>query len=203
MNELKMPELREAARNLGATQEVFSNKMLYAALGATNEAEKDRVRTRASALVNSGELIRAGRGQYRYNEQAAPSRNAELVTRMWRTLKTTNPGFSVQELARVSGAGYHYALSYIRALESNGYIRRCGKKGNTVLYRARLKLQEQNHAYQPLRPLSDPFEEEKAALHEMVGLFMQRDLHQPRVKQRIAELSKTLLTRFGQPDEAA
>ena len=203
MSSRKMPLLREAARNLGTTEEVFSNKMLYAALGADSEADKDRIRTQASALVRSGELKRVARGQYRYNLQAAPSREAEKITRMWRTLKTSKPGFSIQELARVSGAGYHHAAGYVRALEKAEYVRRAGKQGNTILYRATAKVRQQQHAFQPPKGLSDPFEVEKACLHELLGLFMQRDLQQPKVKQRVAELCQTILNRFEKHEEYA
>lgn len=201
MSDLKTPLLREAARNLGKTEDIFSNKMLYAALGASSEEDKNRIRTQASALVRSGELLRVSRGQYRYNAQAAPAREAEKITRMWRTLKTTKPGFSVYELARVSGAGYHHALSYIRALEKAEYVRRSGRQGNTILYKITALLRNQKYAFHPPREFVDPFADEKAALHELVGMFMQRDLHQPKVKQRVAELSKTILARFEQVDE--
>lgn len=196
MSEPKMPLLREAAVNLSKTDKVFSNRMLFAVLGAKDEPAKARIRRQASSLVATGEFERVGRGEYRYNSAAAPARNAEFITRMWRTVKTSKPGFSVQELARVSGAGYHHALGYIRALEKEGYVRRSGRQGNTILYRSTVKSREQKYAFHPPREFTDPFAKEKASLHELVGLFMQHDLHQPRIKQQVAEQCKTILNRF-------
>lgn len=203
MSDLKIPLLREAARNLGETEEVFSNKMLYAALGADSDEERDRIRTRVSALVRTGEMVRVSRGQYTYNHKAAPSREAKTITCMWRTLKTATPGFSVYELARISGVGYDHAQKYLKALTEVGYVRRSGKKGNTVLYCSTNKLRQQKYAYQPPRKLSDPFEAEKKCLHELVGIFMQRDLHKPKTKQRVAELANSILARFEQTDGTA
>ncbi|MFA9394817.1 MAG: hypothetical protein ACERJ1_08910 [Halodesulfovibrio sp.] len=196
MSERKMPLLREAAQVLGKDGRIFSNKMLYLALHASGKNEQDRIRRRANKLVETGEFVRVSRGQYSYNARAAPAENAAVVTRMWRTLKTSKPGFTVQELARVSGAGYSYALKYLRALEEGGYVRRCGQQKQTALYQITNKVREQHHAFQPPSLFIDPFQKEKACLHELVGLFMQHDLHQPRIKEQVAEQCKTILNRF-------
>lgn len=203
MSSRKIPLLREAAQVLGKDGNVFSNKMLYLALHATDKNEQDRIRRRANKLVETGELIRVSRGQYIYNPRATPAQNAEVVTRLWRTLKTTRPGFTVQELARVSGAGYSYALKYLRALEQEGYVCRIGQQKKTTIYKVTSKLREQGHAFQPSSVFSDPFRKEKVCLHELVGLFMQHDLHQPKTRNQVVELCKTILNRFEKQEEYA
>jgi hypothetical protein len=198
----KMAGLREAARNLGKGGAVFSNRMLYQALGGVDEPAKDRIRRRAASLVTTGEFIRVGRGEYRYNPKAAPARNGEMITRMWRALKSAKPGFSVQDLARISGAGYSNTLGYIRCLEEAGYLRTCGRNGNTILYRATEKARNQVHAHQPPRPLRDPFENEKEKVHELVSYFMLRDLYQPAVRKSVVACCKTILDRFERQEES-
>ncbi|ABB40146.1 hypothetical protein Dde_3352 [Oleidesulfovibrio alaskensis G20] len=198
----KMADLREAARNLGKGGAVFSNIMLYQALGGVDQPAKDRIRRRAVSLVTSGELIRVGRGQYRYNAKAAPARSGELITRMWRAVKSAKSGFSTQDLARISGAGYSHALRYMRHLENDGYLRTCGRNGNTILYRATEKARNQVHAYQPPRQLRDPFENEKEQVHELVSLFMLRDLYQPAVRKSVVACCKNILARFERQEES-
>lgn len=202
MSGQKMADLRETARNLGKDGAVFSNHMLYQALGGEDGPEKDRIRRRAASLVVTGEFIKAGRGQYRYNAKAAPARNGEIITRMWRAVKSAKPGFSVQDLARVSGACYSHAFRYMRHLENDGYLRSCGRSGNTILYRATEKARNQVHAYQPPRPLRDPFENEKEQVHELVSLFMLRDLYQPAVRNSVVACCKTILARFERQEES-
>lgn len=198
----KMADLRETARNLGKNGVVFSNQMLYQAAGATDEPAKDRVRRRAATLLTTGEFIKAGRGQYRYNPKAAPVRNAEIITRMWRAVKSAKPGFSVQDLARISGAGYSHALGYVRCLEQAEYLRPCGRNGNTILYRATEKTRNQVHTFQPPRPLRDPFEKEKEQVHELVSLFMLRDLYQPAVRKKVVASCQTILNRFDRQEDS-
>ncbi|KAF1073305.1 hypothetical protein [Halodesulfovibrio sp. MK-HDV] len=196
MREYKMPLMREAVSNLGKDNRVFSNQMLYAVLNVETDEERGKVRSRAAVMVKSGELVRVGRGEYRYNEDSTTARGKESVTRMWRGIKTATPGFSLQELARVSGSGYYHAMWYVKELEEQGYLRRVGKKRKAVLYAATGKMRKQQRAYIPSQNMKDPFAVEKASLHELVGIFLQQDLHQPRVKQQVVELAKIILERF-------
>jgi len=198
----KTAGLRAAAQTLGAGGAVFSNQMLYQALGGVDGPAKDRIRRRAAALLMTGEFIKAGRGQYRYNAKAAPVRNGELLTRMWRAVKSAKPGFSVQDLARVSGVSYRHACGYMRWLEKDGYIQPRGRSGNTILYRPTEKTRSQIHAYQPPRPLRDPFEKEKEQVHELVSLFMLRDLYQPAIRNTVVACCKTILARFERQEES-
>ena len=196
MKSKDMTALRTAARNLGAKGEIITNAMLYSALGAEEQAERDRIRKRCGSLVKTGELKRLEPGQYRYNSDAAPARSGELITRMWRALKSSKPGFSAQDIARVSGAGYTYVIKYFRFLESDGFITRHGRSGNTLLYKGTKKMRETQRAPMPPRPLGDPFETERKHVHDLVGLFMIKDPNRPDVKKQISEKCRAILDRF-------
>ncbi|MFV0420860.1 hypothetical protein [Oleidesulfovibrio sp.] len=192
----KQALLRDAARRLGKNGKVFTNRMLFIALQAQNEPEKARIRRQAQSLVKTGELQRTAPGEYRYNPAAAPARNAQVIMQMWRALHSMNPGFSTQDLARISGAKYNYALKYVRPLEAAGYLSVYRRKGNTILYKTTEKLRNQRNTFYPPKPISDPFEEESQSAYDMLGLFLLRDPYQPAVRQKIVGHCKTILTRF-------
>ena len=164
-----MDALRTAVRNLGEKGKTVSTAMIYKALGVDDQAERDRIRKRCGGLVKTGELERLSPGQYRYNSKAAPSRSGELITCMWRALKSSNPGFSCQDLARVSGATYTHVVKYLQFLEGEGFICRHGRKGNTNLYKGMGKMRDTISAPMPPRPLRDPFEPERKHLHDLIG----------------------------------
>lgn len=191
-----MTRLRQAAQTLGAKDAIISNAMLYQALGATEQPERDRIRKRCTTLVKTGELVRAGRGQYRYNKAAAPARSGELITRMWRTLKSSSTPFTCQDLSRISGACLSHALKYIQFLQSDGFIRLHGKRRHSKLYRTTQRVRETQSAPMPPRPMTDPFEDQRRHVHELVGLFLLRDPYQPAVRQQITAACRAILDRF-------
>lgn len=196
MKTKEMTALRTAARNLGAKGEAITNAMFYAALGADEQKERDRIRKRCGTLVKTGELKRIKPGQYRYNPNAAPARSGELITRMWRSLKSANPGFTAQGIAKISGASYTHVIKYFRFLESDSFITRHGRTGNTLKYKGTKKMRETQRAPMPPRPLGDPFEVERKHVHDLVGLFMIKDPNRPDVKKQIAEKCRAILDRF-------
>lgn len=195
-----MSSLREAARNLGAKKAIITNAMFYKALRADEQAERDCIRKRCNSLVRTGELVRIKPGQYRYNAEAAPARSGELITRMWRSLKTSKPGFSCQDIARVSGASYSHVVKYFRLLEEKDFIRRHGRSGNTLLYKGTGTMRDTIRAPMPPRPLSDPFESERKCVHELLGLFLLKDLNKPAVQREILANCRDIQDRFEKKD---
>lgn len=198
-----MNALRDAARNLGRDGAVFSNAMLYQALGAGPEdtPERDRIRKRCSMLIRSGELTRVGRGQYCYNRDAAPARSGELITRMWRAMTSASTGFAVQDIARISGACLSHASKYITFLVDEGYLRRHGKRGQSRLYRGTATMRETVRAPMPPRTLRDPFEDERRRMHELLGIFLLQDMNKPAVQKRIVDHCRAIEARFVNQNE--
>jgi predicted transcriptional regulator len=193
-----MTALREVVQNLGRGGDEITHPMIYAALGVPREdtAERDRIRRRCNMMVQSGELKRIKPGHYTYNPRAATARDHDKLIAMWRAIKSAKPGFTAQEITRVSGAEYSYAIKYLKHLEAEGYIKRHGRDGNTLLYRATAKTRGQSKTPHPPRAIKDPFAEERRQLHEMVGLFLLRDPYQPAVRDKIVAACRTILARF-------
>lgn len=150
MKTSNMDNLRLICQQLGAKGSEITNAMLYAALGVSKEdqPERDRIRRRCNQMVRYGEMIRIKPGCYLYNK--APRRDAKLYSNAWRAIRSAKPGFCAQQIARISGASYNHICKWFRFLEENGYIKRHGREGNTLLYRATLKSQKANSA--PLPP---------------------------------------------------
>lgn len=198
-----MTMLREAARTLSAAHESVTTPMLYQALGVSkdDQTERSRIRRRCNQLVQSGEMTRLDQGIYRYNKDAASARVGELVTRMWRAMTSTSSGFSVQDVARISGACLSHASKYISYLADAGYVRQHGKHGNSRLYRGTGKMRETLRAPMPPRTLSDPFADERKHVHELVGLFLLKDMHRPAVQQEIVVHCRAIEARFTQNEK--
>jgi hypothetical protein len=193
-----MTALREVARNMGKDGREITNAMLYTALGVPKEdtAERDRIRRRCNTMVFSGELKRVRPGCYTYNFKAATARDHDKLIAIWRAIKSAKPGFTAQEITRVSGADYTYVVKYFKHLEFEGYIKRHGRDGNTLLYRITAKTRSLKQAPHPPRAIKDPFAEERRQLHELVGLFLLRDPYQPAVRDKIVAACRTILARF-------
>jgi hypothetical protein len=194
-----MTKLREAARNMGRAHGEITTPMLYEALGAgqDDQAERARIRRRCNQMVAAGELTRIRSGVYRYNAGAAPARHGEHMTRMCRAIKSSATGFTQQDIARVSGATVTHVCKYFGFLTQEGYLRRAGKRGQSALYRATQKMRAVTSAPLPPRPLTDPFEDERRAVHELVGLFLLRDPYRPDVQRKILAACRAIEARFN------
>ena len=196
MTTTAMDHQRTVCRRLGAQGREITTPMLYQALAADTQAARDLVRKRCNQLVKSGELVRIAPGRYRYNRAAAPVRDAEMITRMWRALRSSKPGFSVADIARISGASYSHACKYLQFLRDEGAVKQHGRDANTILYRLAASARERKDAPLPPRPLRDPFATEREAAAELTRLIMCRDLYQPAVAESVCEQCRTILARF-------
>jgi len=192
-----MSRLREAVCNLGASGEIVSNAMVYEAMGAEDQAERDRIRRRCNQMAQTGELIRVKPGHYKYNSKAAPARNERKMSAMYRALRSARPGFTCMDITRTSGASYTHVIKYFKFLEAQGFIFRHGKSGNNVTYKGTKLLKETRRTPYPPKPLGDPFETERKLVHELVGLFMLKDPYQPAVARQISKKCQGILERFN------
>lgn len=186
--------LRLVCRTLGDNDRVFTNPMIYEALGAGKEDQprRDRIRKRCNQLIKSGELERIRPGEYKLIKGAEPRRDAPLINLAWRAVKSAKPGFTAQDIARRSGATFPYISKWLRHLEKEGHVKIHGRKGNALLYRAsKQALQTQDAPLLPREPC-DPFKTQRAAVCELVRLFMLGDLYQSGTKNKIRKECQTI-----------
>lgn len=198
-----MDDLRTACRTLGRGKKSFTNAMLYEALGAGRDDQKrrDRIRKRCNDLMKIGELKRVGRGEYEYVAEAAPRRDAPLLNNAWRAVKAAKPGFSVNDITKRSGATHSHVCRWFRHLESEGFIKRMGREGNIILYRATKLGKGTIETPLPPKELRDSYATEKEALCELVQLFMVGNPYQPGAQAKILKHCRTISDRFEKDQE--
>jgi hypothetical protein len=173
-----------------------TNRQLFEALGLTTEPEKARLRRRIDTMVRRKELIRISPGVYRYNADAAPKRNGEGYKRVWRAIRSGRPGWSYQDLARVTRMSYTMVRKYCLWLEKEDYIGTHGRNGNTRIWRATQKAKTtQRTPYPPIT--KDPFEAERGAACRIVRLMMESNPSQKGCAKKIVNDCNLLLRRFG------
>ncbi len=177
-----------------------TNALLFQTLGLNDEAGKRRLYRQIQDMANRGELVRTGRGEMRYDPNAASARHGKLYERIWRAVRAKQPGFSVGDIALVTGAGKNHAYKYLRWLEAQGYLRRHGKNGNSVLYAATGRARERRETPYPPAGIQDAFEAERNAACRLVRLLMERE---PSVlRARIMENCAVIMDRFGKDKTA-
>ncbi|SMF44501.1 hypothetical protein [Desulfovibrio gilichinskyi] len=203
MSEISMEALRDLCRTLGSGGRIFSYAMIYEALSVDTEKLRNLIRGRCKDLCKSGELIRKGRGEYSYNENALTGKDALILKAAWRAIKAAKPGFSTHDIARRSGATYSHICKWFRFLVGNEYIKQHGRDKNIILYRATAKAQQTDET--PLMPRKphNPFESEKKAACELIKLFMLGDPYAPATQNKIIKNCRAILDRFENNQEVA
>ncbi len=197
--------VRDVLRGLSeeGRKSTITNALLYEAMELDTEPDKVRLRSRLNDLIRRGELERITPGEYVYHPQNAPGRNGEMYQRIWRAVRSSKPGFSFQDLARVTRASYSHCRKYGKWLLENGYLARHGATGNTALYRTTMQARETLQTPYPPLEMADPFEKEKKAACRLCRAMMERDPYQVAVRKRILESARIILERFDRknPEE--
>lgn len=203
MRTFEMAMLRRTVQNYTQNgKRELDNKGLAQVLGLTSEAEKARMRSRLGDMVARKELIRKGAGRYEYNPKANPDGQVhESYHKLYRAVRSSKPGFSASDISQVSRVSYTQARRYINYLESEGFLKRYGRNGNTLLYRATQKARNQRETPHPPVAIKDPFESEKSAALRLVRQFMEEDLYQPAKRRKIIENCRLILSRFEKSEE--
>ncbi|MCB2186981.1 MAG: hypothetical protein KQJ78_11225 [Deltaproteobacteria bacterium] len=177
-----------------------SHAQLYLAMGAVEEPQKARIRTRCQDLVRRGELERLRPGVYRYNPEGMPVKQGESYQRVWRAIRAQRPGWTYQDLAQVTRVCYTVVRRYCGWLEDQGYIAPHGREGNTRLWRTTSKAR--NRQTTPFPPAkTDPFEAERGAACRLVRLMMVADPSRPHIRAKILINCQQLTSRFSRPEK--
>ncbi len=191
-----MDRLRDVILGLseGGTRTI-SNGLLYQTLGLENDQSKKRLLRQVQDMAGRGEIQRLGPGELRYVPQAPSNRYGKLYERIWRAIRAKQPGFSVSDIALVTAAGENHVFKYLRWLVEQGYLRRQGKSGNTVLYMATASARATRETPYPPLGIGDPYDAERNAACHLVRLLMERD--PAAQKAKIIQNCRAILDRFS------
>lgn len=197
-------QIRALAQTLSENgKREVSTQMLCTALGANDTPTKARVRRSVNHMVKHGEMERVRDGLFRYvfGKALAAQRYGEAYKRMWRIIRTEKAGWALYDVAGLARADHSTVGQYCRWLEREGFISRCGKKGNTILFKSTEKAREQRETPYPPVPSRDPFEKERNAVWRLVKVFMQPNPADSRDK--IINECRAILARFEQEESHA
>lgn len=192
-------QLRDLARNLSDNGRIeITAHSLFRALNAEDTATKARIRRSITHMVEHGEFERIQEGVFRFRPGAADAakRYGESYQRMWRVIRTENAGWTMNAVAGTTRLHPSTVTEYCKWLEKAGYIARCGKKGNAILYRATGKAHEQRATpYPPVLP-KDPYSKEWSAACRLIRQFM--DANPAQNRETIINECRVILARFEQ-----
>lgn len=194
-----MDALRVALRAFG--DEIITTAHLGDILGLKTESERQVLRRRLGQLIKTGEAEKVAYGQFRYFSDRAPSRHGESFQKIWRIVRIQPPGWSKVTIASLSRVSRSVVDRYLSHLEDEGYVDRCGRNGNSVLWRTTIKGKERRETPYPPIESRDPYEQERAATAQLCQIMLTRDLNQRSTRSRIRNSLAILMQRFCTQDE--
>lgn len=192
---ITMEMLRAAMRSHCKPGVKVSNAELYRVLGLKCEEEKNRLRTRLNGMVNQGEVIRVGPGQYEYNFKFRLRKNTTFPV-IWRFVRMQKEAWSFADVCQLTRISYSQVKRYCEWLENEEYIARYGKKGVTTTYRAMEKADRTPETPYPDISDRNPFERENAAAAELARLMLCHDPYQTTTARKIVAACNILRARF-------
>lgn len=192
---ITMEMVREAMRSHCRGGKRVSNAELYRLLDLKNETEKDRLRTRLNGMVNQGEVLRVDRGLYEYNFKYRVRKNTTFPV-IWRFVRMQKPGWTYADVCQITRISYSQVKRYCEWLENEEYIKRHGKKGAAITYRATGKADSTPETPYPSGTDRNPFERENVAAAELARLMLCHDPYQATTARKIVAACNVLLARF-------
>ena len=190
-------QLRSLATTLSDNgKKPISTLLLCASMGADDVATKARVRKSVSEMVKRGEFERIRDGEFNYipKKAAIAGAHGESFRRMWRIIRTEKAGWTVQDIASTTRLHSTTVSHYCQYLEREKYIARCGKQGNTRLFRSTRKAAEQRNTPFPPSAPKDAYAKERNAACRLVRLFM--DPNPSLNRAGIIDECRAILARF-------
>lgn len=203
---ISMECFRAAIHALGEDGQEFGHDEVYTMLGlGPDDVDARRnIRHRCQNLTQQGELTRIRVGHYRVVPDALPRKKRDGYDRIWRTIATAQPGWTVRDIVVVSECGDNHVRHYLKWLLNEGYVTRHGwnQLGRTQCYRTTAKARERRSPAYPTPPARGAYPEERASLARLAKLFACADLQQRSVQNKIVLHCKTILARFERQEES-
>lgn len=190
-----MDTLRTALKAFG-TKDIVSGLQLAAALGLETESQKQVMRRRLHELVQRGEAERTAHGQYRYKTGAEPRKQGESYGRMWRIIRTESSGWSIARIAMLARIERTMVDRYTRWLLDESFVEKCGRDGNTILWRTTAKGREQREIPWPPKDLPDPYAAERQATARLCQILLTKNPDAAHVRADIGKQLAVLCKRF-------
>lgn len=193
---LTAESIRDAIMALSAGGKEISYALIYESLGVEDDPQKDVIRSRVGKMVKHGEITRTDRGSFIYNFNHQGRKNPARDS-IWRFVRASKPGWSVQDCALMTRASYTHVLRYVNWLEGEGFLIRAGQdEKRAILYRNTEKARSTPETpYPPIRE-SDPFSRERVAAANITRLMLCANPYAPKTARDITEACKVLLARF-------
>lgn len=189
-----MNVLRRALRACG--DEIVTVAKLSAMLGLSKH-EQRVARNRLSRLVKTGEVEKVAYGQFRYRSDHAPRRQGESYVRLWRLIRVQNPGWSRAKISALIRVGRTLVDNYVNYLEDEGFVERCGREGNTTLWRTTVEGRKHRETPYPPLDIPDDYERERSATARLCQLMLTCNPHLPSTRIRIMKQLEILQQSFS------
>ena len=194
------PQLRGYAAALSENgKRHVSTLALCAMYGAEDTATKARVRRSIEHMVTRGELERVKPGVFSFHPDKAQlvQRDGLSFQRMWKIIRTERAGCNMADVAATTRLHNSTVSSYVRWLEEQGYVARCGQKGNTRLFRTTEKAFQRRETPYPPVLTKEPFRQERDAAIRIIRELIKATPNE----KAIAESCRVLAARFGSQNE--
>lgn len=196
-----MDELRTALKAFGP-KHVITAVQLAAVLDLETESQKQVMRRRLHELVQRGEAERIAHGQYRYKPGTELRRQGESYGRMWRIIRTESAGWTIARVAMLSRIERTMTDRYTKWLLEEGFIEKCGRDGNTILWRTTAKGREQRETPWPPCDLPDPYAAERQAVARLCQILLTKNPNATHVRADISKQLAVLCKRFSTTHDA-
>jgi len=204
MSAVTIQQVRDVIRGYCTTSKHrISHHIMYELLGVTETADRDKVRARLNDLARRQEIIRVEPGVFRINKLAAPVKQGECYSRLWRAIRARKPGWDFYDICQGSRVNYTTVRKYCGWLKGMGLVAAHGRDGNVLKFRATPKARQQQQTPFPPSGNKDLFEVERNAACRLVRRLMEAAPYQPAIREKIVKEAKTILARFGQAEGEA
>lgn len=199
MSSPSMKEFRAAVQQLCPTpeKEEVTAPDLARFFGLSGESQMNVIRGRLRDMAKRGELTKTGTGRW-CRSAGEPIRRGEGYARMWRAIRSSQATFTAQEIYQLSQMDESSVSKYLKFLDAEGFISKCGKKGTVTLWGLTLKGHDQRETPFPPKDITIPYLAERTAVGKLNLIMHREDMRQPGVRKKIAELLAVLNRSFNQ-----
>ncbi len=207
MSGLTAKKIRAALVELSAEASeaggAISKEALRARLNISTAKAGDVLKDTVKRFLKSGELRRVSEQSFEYVPEAAPPADSgEGWARVFRAARIAKGEFDRAYVIRLAVLGPTAAGRYLRAMTDGGYLDATGHEGGKIIYRATSRLK--NTPTIPPEPKRErvPFVKARAAMGELVNLFVTAELSTEAARRKILEQLAILEKEFRKEVES-